>query len=69
MDLRGELRWVGLEVRDAWRRFKVAIVVAVIFGLLFNQFAFVHVALLAAVIVVVAMSAVRAGFVVGGSCT
>ncbi|MGA1836414.1 FtsK/SpoIIIE domain-containing protein [Herbiconiux sp. 11R-BC] len=46
MDLRGELRWLSLEVRDAWRSFKVVIVVFVVFELLFNQFAFARVALL-----------------------
>jgi S-DNA-T family DNA segregation ATPase FtsK/SpoIIIE len=56
MDLSGELRWLGLEVRDAWRRFKVIIILLVVFGLLFNQFAFARVALLSAVIAIVALT-------------
>ncbi len=55
MDLQGELRWLVLEVCDAWRRFKISIVVLVIFGVLFNQFAFVRLALLAAGVVVAAV--------------
>jgi len=56
MDLSGELRWLGLEVRDVWRRFKVIIILLVVFGLLFNQFAFARVALLSAVIAIVALT-------------